>query len=84
MTFNTLTSTTGNITDLMAVLNLVINGWPSIQLHFALLELSETVLNLVINGWPSIRELLARNPGVYVAVLNLVINGWPSIPLPKG
>ena len=39
MTFNTLTSTTGNITDLMAVLNLVINGWPSIHIKETMEEL---------------------------------------------
>ena len=37
------------------VLNLVINGWPSIQSSGNPLEMMEAVLNLVINGWPSIR-----------------------------
>ena len=38
------------------VLNLVINGWPSIQLIKILCQQLDTkvVLNLVINGWPSI------------------------------
>ena len=37
------------------VLNLVINGWPSIQKQGAKQEaLKHVVLNLVINGWPSI------------------------------
>ena len=36
------------------VLNLVINGWPSIQLTGWVLQSIQWVLNLVINGWPSI------------------------------
>ena len=36
------------------VLNLVINGWPSIQnVEFDKID-EAIVLNLVINGWPSI------------------------------
>ena len=39
------------------VLNLVINGWPSIQVYEELMyDLGIIVLNLVINGWPSILE----------------------------
>ena len=62
------------------VLNLVINGWPSILITFVwMMEISTIqVLNLVINGWPSIRwkKRSVRNT---IWVLNLVINGWPSI-----
>ena len=37
------------------VLNLVINGWPSIPLVKTFFSHRfQTVLNLVINGWPSI------------------------------
>ena len=37
------------------VLNLVINGWPSIpRPRKTLYKLWNEVLNLVINGWPSI------------------------------
>ena len=62
------------------VLNLVINGWPSILTKG--IEISEGiygVLNLVINGWPSIHVVLSLLK-YYFDVLNLVINGWPSIP----
>ena len=70
----------------MVVLNLVINGWPSILKWVSNLKFKNLgVLNLVINGWPSIQMLfiliLVKE---VLCVLNLVINGWPSIPLPKG
>ena len=39
------------------VLNLVINGWPSILRHdYNNGFVSIDVLNLVINGWPSIQK----------------------------
>ena len=39
------------------VLNLVINGWPSIQIDKVTENLYfDDVLNLVINGWPSIQD----------------------------
>ena len=42
--------------DLEFVLNLVINGWPSIlKEKWKWKKYLITVLNLVINGWPSIR-----------------------------
>ena len=41
------------------VLNLVINGWPSILLSFIWIpKYYYEVLNLVINGWPSILKIL--------------------------
>ena len=41
-----------------AVLNLVINGWPSIRdTDYTLWSRYIEVLNLVINGWPSIQKL---------------------------
>ena len=56
MTFNTSFDEVGDKALCFKVLNLVINGWPSIlyikifsKFHFEL-----EVLNLVINGWPSI------------------------------
>ena len=66
--------------DFLDVLNLVINGIPSI------LRLKDKfnslfgirVLNLVINGIPSIL-LLAVGTTLMLCVLNLVINGIPSI-----
>ena len=42
------------------VLNLIINGWPSIptkQEKRKLKKLVMAVLNLIINGWPSIHQL---------------------------
>ena len=40
-----------------AVLNLVINGWPSILWRLCKWVFKDfIVLNLVINGWPSIRQ----------------------------
>ena len=65
----------------MVVLNLVINGIPSILKYNQdrVTALMLKVLNLVINGIPSI--LLGRNGGnSVIIVLNLVINGIPSIP----
>ena len=54
MTFNTDIYTTTPI-FYAYVLNLVINGWPSILSKNLALSFSLTlVLNLVINGWPSI------------------------------
>ena len=65
-----------------AVLNLVINGWPSILMEklAGMTDMELEVLNLVINGWPSILVLFWWMPVLIVFyVLNLVINGWPSI-----
>ena len=61
------------------VLNLVINGWPSIP-STAIDDMKDftDVLNLVINGWPSIQKRSNFKIGQFL-VLNLVINGWPSI-----
>ena len=41
------------LSDITVVLNLVINGWPSILKKYMKSKIME-VLNLVINGWPSI------------------------------
>ena len=64
------------------VLNLVINGWPSIRswLDASVLRTRKWVLNLVINGWPSILGYIKSGFKWIKKVLNLVINGWPSIP----
>ena len=67
----------------LTVLNLIINGLPSI--HISVFQerniLSRNVLNLIINGLPSIRQLLLRLWLAHPAqVLNLIINGLPSIP----
>ena len=65
----------------IAVLNLVINGLPSIRKEHVLTVsiFNPDVLNLVINGLPS-RPQIARYIGeTYGLVLNLVINGLPSI-----
>ena len=64
------------------VLNLIINGIPSIQNEMATLKLfMANVLNLIINGIPSILELVLACLGVFHCVLNLIINGIPSIPI---
>ena len=60
------------------VLNLVINGIPSIPTTGKHRNLFLRVLNLVINGIPSIQEFKNFITGVN-SVLNLVINGIPSI-----
>ena len=39
------------------VLNLVINGWPSILYVAGKATVDGGVLNLVINGWPSIPKM---------------------------
>ena len=64
-----------------AVLNLVINGLPSIHRMREGLAVGENdVLNLVINGLPSIlRVLKSFWSMIFDFVLNLVINGLPSI-----
>ena len=68
-------------TIIIGVLNLVINGIPSIHGYYANLKiyLSYKVLNLVINGIPSILDKYDIMGSVDKMVLNLVINGIPSI-----
>ena len=63
------------------VLNLVINGLPSILDSFRRSsEYFPEVLNLVINGLPSIpKNLKIKLVYTLITVLNLVINGLPSI-----
>ena len=67
------------------VLNLVINGLPSIPPHGKVFKelFCEEVLNLVINGLPSILQQFQIFSFLLQVVLNLVINGLPSILLPK-
>ena len=57
MTFNTKSNRSKESSRAKSVLNLIINGWPSILK--ALLEaiIITSVLNLIINGWPSILSL---------------------------
>ena len=63
----------------MYVLNLVINGMPSILHPMDLRHLAHPlVLNLVINGMPSIRSW-SNGASRRAKVLNFVINGMPSI-----
>ena len=65
---------------LLDVLNLIINGIPSI--HPIISSPSRTiciVLNLIINGIPSILLLDTIVQQVLLVVLNLIINGIPSI-----
>ena len=62
------------------VLNLVINGLPSIpNTCSGAREIRGLVLNLVINGLPSILSKAQANNKNVADVLNLVINGLPSI-----
>ena len=61
------------------VLNLIINGIPSIPESYSqVAEEVEDVLNLIINGIPSIPPGSIVRTGAF-AVLNLIINGIPSI-----
>ena len=71
----------GFIRHFLEVLNLIINGLPSIPLFSSnsFPSLSSSVLNLIINGLPSI-HLRARVKAITkIVVLNLIINGLPSI-----
>ena len=62
------------------VLNLIINGLPSIQKAIIDNMQSTKVLNLIINGLPSILCKCAITITLSsFAVLNLIINGLPSI-----
>ena len=64
------------------VLNLIINGLPSIQkiIFTWIFLLMSKVLNLIINGLPSIHRWLDEdNENSFLDVLNLIINGLPSI-----
>ena len=68
-----------NTIKLSIVLNLVINGLPSILKGVMWRVGLALVLNLVINGLPSIQKK-NKDAGVFdLGVLNLVINGLPSI-----
>ena len=62
------------------VLNLIINGLPSIlkKLFISLFIKTFTVLNLIINGLPSILDCV-KVARLKKSVLNLIINGLPSI-----
>ena len=62
------------------VLNLIINGIPSIpRMKLTDLPFHLSVLNLIINGIPSIRISWYDFSGLDSQVLNLIINGIPSI-----
>ena len=58
MTFNTKNYNKANAAYLHSVLNLVINGWPSIPKLLSMFKQQGWVLNLVINGWPSIQCMI--------------------------
>ena len=61
------------------VLNLIINGLPSIPERVSIEEPQEDgVLNLIINGLPSI-QFHTDSLEYRYRVLNLIINGLPSI-----
>ena len=60
------------------VLNLIINGLPSILTSFGVEKTVDIVLNLIINGLPSILKKDIQSYFV-LKVLNLIINGLPSI-----
>ena len=61
------------------VLNLIINGIPSILPEVSYVSIMDEVLNLIINGIPSILEEMTLLQRVSGTVLNLIINGIPSI-----
>ena len=64
---------------LIFVLNLIINGLPSILIIMSNGQVFDVcVLNLIINGLPSIQEYGSPVGNGYF-VLNLIINGLPSI-----
>ena len=78
ITFNTYSLLLGVPVYCIFVLNLIINGLPSIHINKSIHKLLVIVLNLIINGLPSIRI----ETGVIAEacmVLNLIINGLPSI-----
>ena len=60
------------------VLNLIINGIPSILKILGGIRYENTVLNLIINGIPSIPYFPFWRKK-HIVVLNLIINGIPSI-----
>ena len=62
-----------------AVLNLIINGIPSIQQKPSSHMQGTCVLNLIINGIPSILMSDVDRELWEAEVLNLIINGIPSI-----
>ena len=66
---------------LQEVLNLIINGLPSIPYEIAMFESLDEfrVLNLIINGLPSILFIGIHFKRINRLVLNLIINGLPSI-----
>ena len=64
MTFNTQNETISNF-SYGYVLNLIINGWPSILMRLQAKPIQVEVLNLIINGWPSIQY-----QHVYDALMN--------------
>ena len=79
MTFNTFKTAISIFPDILNVLNLVINGWPSIQ---AIPE----GMNKRIKGFKPCYKWMTFNTisngnirKQNKNVLNLVINGWPSI-----
>ena len=76
-TFNTMAMK--DLRDCMiSVLNLIINGIPSILIIKNQVNFKNQVLNLIINGIPSI--LIIKNQVNFKnQVLNLIINGIPSI-----
>ena len=62
----------------LLVLNLIINGLPSILNETVAKYYKDEVLNLIINGLPSILISLVI-VALSFSVLNLIINGLPSI-----
>ena len=66
-------------TKVGTVLNLIINGLPSIfRWTWRFRKRASIVLNLIINGLPSISCKYCDLSG-FSTVLNLIINGLPSI-----
>ena len=64
----------------LMVLNLIINGLPSILIRLTVhICILSNVLNLIINGLPSILIMKQKEKNFNFGVLNLIINGLPSI-----
>ena len=75
----TCTTTTRTDRRPVKVLNLIINGLPSILSIRDEAVKEAVVLNLIINGLPSIQGSQLQLHFYVQTVLNLIINGLPSI-----
>ena len=81
MTFNTVGTNMEKMFKLVKVLNLVINGWPSIlEVDYIEISFLENLSFKPCYKWMTFNTLERLQYLQVLMVLNLVINGWPSIP----